>query len=333
MENAKNNSRAESLPGNGAGPASSAAGQRLTLLPITYFFIACVWMLFLSDRLAIWAFHDPGIMSVAEPWKDFLFVSISTAVLFYVNRRQFAAILHSRQSALSALAQREEVLKEVHHRVKNNLQLISSLMGLHSLKADCPDCRRALREAKRRVNSIGLAHEMAYQNDLFAKVNFREYVESLVNGLSAGLGDDGANIQIEIDGPAVFFPLRLAVPCGLMINETVMNALAHAFPGNRAGRVRVAWERADDGFTLEISDNGVGMAVAAGSAKHDATNGPAAHGRMGMAIVRALALQIGGKAEVTAGNGVTWRITFPEKANEQVQGAVAQDGPDAARAA
>ena len=155
------------------------------------------------------------------------------------------------------LAEREVLLREVHHRVKNNLQLISSMHNLQARLAT-GEAQAQLRDAQRRVHSIALMHERLCEPDTLSDLDFLAYVRDAV-GAVMQLGD-ASRIELSVTGDPVSMSIDQAVPCGLLISELVVNALKHAFPGDRRGCVSVELRKLAEGrVRLSVSDDGVGL--------------------------------------------------------------------------
>ena len=159
----------------------------------------------------------------------------------------------------SALAQKTILLQEVHHRVKNNLAVISSLLSMKADAAEMPEARMALEESQRRVFSIALIHEQLYGSDHVDRINIAEYIRQLVEQLQFTCIGEPERIAITLDAAPIEMGVHRAVPCALILNELISNAFKHAFPDGRRGEVRVSLRESDSG-TLEfaIEDNGVG---------------------------------------------------------------------------
>lgn len=159
----------------------------------------------------------------------------------------------------ASLQDKEILLKEIHHRVKNNLQTVSSLLNLQASYIEDAEILAPFTESQNRVEAMALLHERLYQSDSLAKVNFSDYIRKLSLNLiqsyefrdrSVGLEFDVADIEMEID---------TAIPCGLIVNELVSNALKHAFPQGRTGKIRVSLTHTDARCILSIADNGIGI--------------------------------------------------------------------------
>jgi len=165
------------------------------------------------------------------------------------------------QRALSAaLASKEVLLKEVHHRVKNNLQVISSLLAMQAESLQEPAVVRALRESQQRVQCMALIHERLHRDDQADSMDFGEHVETLSRDLFHSYGVDSKVVQLRFETEPVWLPLSQAVPSGLIVNELLTNALKYALPSGRAGEIVVALSCGGDGIVrLTVSDNGAGL--------------------------------------------------------------------------
>jgi PAS domain S-box-containing protein len=203
----------------------------------------------------------------------------------------------------AALKEREVLLQEVHHRVKNNLQIISSLIKLQARKIDNVGNRSGLEECRQRVETIALIHEQLYQAKDYAQVPFSDYVKRLVGNVFQATSLSHPLVTLAIDVENILLPVDRAIPCGLILNELVTNALKHAFPGNRPGAIRIELKQSgNDEVVLAVRDDGVG-------ASHGAP--PAAARSLGMRLIQMLVQQIHGRLEVVDSDGMTFRITFP----------------------
>ena len=209
--------------------------------------------------------------------------------------------------ALAASAREKGVLlKEIHHRVKNNLQVIASLLYLQGRHAANRNVTEILRESRDRVYSMALIHEMLYRSHDLAWIDFGAYLASLTGTLRNSLGIDEARIQIEVVSEDARFDVEHAMPCALIANELVSNAFKHAFPGERSGCVRVSIGPAAGGsFVLEVRDDGVGIPP-----DFEVTRATT----LGMQLVSSLTDQLHGTLELGGGPGTRIRIVFPSRA-------------------
>jgi PAS domain S-box-containing protein len=153
-------------------------------------------------------------------------------------------------------AQRKEVLlKEIHHRVKNNMQIISSLLNLQSRYFRNEEDKEMIKESRNRIKSMALIHEKLYQSRDLARIDFKEYITDVVHGL---LRSYGAGVAVSIEVENVSLGVDTAVPCGLMINELVSNSLKHAFP-DKKGEIKIALHAVNGTIELTVRDNGIGI--------------------------------------------------------------------------
>ncbi len=209
----------------------------------------------------------------------------------------------------ASLHEKEVLLKEIHHRVKNNLQVVSSLLNLQARTLKDPQAVQAFQDSQNRVKAMALVHEELYRSQDLAKVGMAEYLESEIKYLCRAYGVSTAAVSLDVEVEEVFLPIDVAIPCGLIVHELVSNALKHAFP-RRAdlarAEVRVALYRMDeDQLTLVVRDNGVGLPP-----DLDWQDAPS----LGLQLVRILSRQLRGALELERGAGTTFRLTFAEPA-------------------
>jgi PAS domain S-box-containing protein len=160
----------------------------------------------------------------------------------------------------AALEEREVMLREIHHRVKNNMQIVSSLLRLQSRHVKDEKALEVLNESQNRIKSIALIHEKMYQSRDFSQIDFSDYLARMITHLFAIYKVDSRRIGYQVDAKNVQLDISRAIPCGLIINELITNALKHAFPEGREGEVIVRMRPSDgDGFELAVKDNGVGL--------------------------------------------------------------------------
>jgi PAS domain S-box-containing protein len=211
--------------------------------------------------------------------------------------------LSRRSSALAvALEEKEVLLREIHHRVKNNLQLISSMLSMQARQVAQDVVRDALVECQDRVQTIALIHERLYQSSDFAHVPFRAYAESLLAYIfnSARVGNHRLALKVEIDD--IQLPLDRAIPCGLILNELTTNALKHAFPAGRSGEISIALKQLGDRrLSLVVRDDGIGLAP---------TIDPQKTTSLGLQLVATLADQLEADLRIERDRGSAFVMTF-----------------------
>ncbi|MCX6909813.1 MAG: DUF3365 domain-containing protein [Verrucomicrobia bacterium] len=205
----------------------------------------------------------------------------------------------------ASLQEKTVLLKEVHHRVKNNLQTVTSLLNLQAVRTKNQTALDTLQETGNRVRSMALLHETLYRSETLGRVNFGSYIENICGHLFRSYGPKAARVKLESRLEEVSIDLYQAVSCGLIINELVSNALKHAFPDARTGRIMVELRRSPQGeIVLTVADDGVGMPP--GADIHQT-------GTLGHQLVFMLAEKLHGTVEVTRENGTTFRVAFPSK--------------------
>jgi len=210
----------------------------------------------------------------------------------------------------ASLREKEVLLKEIHHRVKNNLQVISSLLELQSDYIIDGKSRSIFQESQDRIRSMALVHQKLYQSRDFAQINFAEYLESLASHLFFSYARNQEQIELSIDAGDLFMGIDQAIPCGLLINELVSNALKHAFPGDRKGRIAIALHADEEGrLTLTVADNGVGLPP--GLDFRDTES-------LGLQLVNMLANQLGGNIDLREIGGVSFTLRFKLNGGNQI---------------
>jgi len=209
-----------------------------------------------------------------------------------------------RTAELSAtLREREVLLQEIHHRVKNNLQVISSLINMQVRQLEDSPSRGALEECQTRVQAIALIHEKLYQSQDYSRVPFSDYARSLVGNVFSATGVSPNTIALKLAMEDLSLGVDKAIPCGLILNELITNALKHAFPKSRLGTLRVELRRdGEHGVLLAVSDDGVGMPD-----KFDLKDSPS----LGLSLVYTLVEQLEGQVEIIREAGTTFRVCFP----------------------
>jgi PAS domain S-box-containing protein len=202
----------------------------------------------------------------------------------------------------ASLREKEVLLKEIHHRVKNNLQVVSSLVRLQADGLDDPRLRDLFRDIHDRVQSMALVHERLYRSESLAEVDFGDYARSLLSHLWRSQGASAARIQLKLDLDPVSLSVETAVPCGLILNELAGNAFKHAFAGRAAGGVTVSLHTEPDGrVRLCVGDDGAGLPQ--GLDWRQARS-------LGLRLVQMLATQINGAVEMRSGAGTEFAVTF-----------------------
>ena len=222
---------------------------------------------------------------------------VSSAIRDISERKQ------AEERLRDSLAEKEVLLREIHHRVKNNLAVISSLFYLESTYTDDPATLSLLQESQDRVRSMALVHEMLYGSENLAAVDFSKYAGDLCAHLIDTYALPAGRIRLTQDVESLRLNIDQAVPCGLALNEIMTNALKHAFPGGRTGTVHLALHQDGERCSLSIADDGVGISPNIDLNKHRS---------LGLRLIRTLARQLDGQVDIVpARPGTAFRLSFP----------------------
>ncbi len=259
----------------------------------------------LSDYLAAAMTTSPEALSAVQTYKGWVFIAVTTVLLFialriYARRKNAVAVdlQDSREEIRESLRQKEALIQELHHRVKNNMQVIISMLRLAGMESGDVASR-----VVDRVYAMALVHEKIYRSESAAEVDARTYIEELANHIAASRGHEGIAVEVA----AVHEPMHIdtAIPFGIMVNEALTNALQHAFPDGRTGTVHVEYGTEGLWHRLNISDNGSGY--------HARADGDT----MGLTLIRSMATQLEGDVKTTTGAGGTQVVvSFPVRSGE-----------------
>ncbi len=223
----------------------------------------------------------------------------ATGINLDVSDRKLAEI-HLQES----LREKEVLLQEIHHRVKNNLQVISSLLDLQSQHIEEQATLELFRQSCNRIRAMALVHDTLYKFKDFAKINFAEYIENLISYLFPAYGVNIENINLELELNEVSLKIDTAIPCGLIINELVSNALKYAFPNQAKGTIYIALHFDEENYyTLTIRDNGIGLPA---NWESKAVNS------LGLKLVEILAKQLQGTLQINCRFGTEFILRFSE---------------------
>ena len=178
---------------------------------------------------------------------------------FYRSRRDGQKLTAQKALVDQSLSEKEVLLREIHHRVKNNLQIISSLLQKQGRLANDGDAQKLAKEGQERIQSMALIHENLYQSEQLSGVNIRSYLEDLGANIGRSHQKEGTDIKLDLVVADEYLDLDTAIPVGLILNELLTNAYKYAFPNGGTGQVQVIFQRIADHFELEVSDNGIGL--------------------------------------------------------------------------
>jgi PAS domain S-box-containing protein len=204
----------------------------------------------------------------------------------------------------ASLKEKEILLQEIHHRVKNNMQVISSLLKLQADTIKDETLREAFKESQNRVRAMSMIHEKLYQLEGLARVNFRDYLTSITRYLYQSYGTHPGGIKLKTDVEDLSLDISTAIPCGLIVNELISNSIKHAFPEGRKGTITISLHpAAENTIELTVSDNGIGLP--------DAID-PHTTQSLGLHLVSILTEdQLKGKVTLERSKGITFTLTFP----------------------
>ncbi|HYG75135.1 MAG TPA: sensor histidine kinase [Planctomycetota bacterium] len=197
--------------------------------------------------------------------------------------------------------EKELLLKEIHHRVKNNLQITAGLFSLQAGSVKEESVREAFRENENRIKSMALVHEKLYQSGNLGQVNIRDYIDSLATGVLRSYDDRSRRIKLNLDIPETHLPIDKALPFGLIVNELIANSIKHAFEPGKLGEINIVIRSADD-FIVSVADNGKGLPPHLNVAETQS---------LGLKLVSMLTKQLHGSVTIGRGPGAEVLIRFP----------------------
>jgi two-component sensor histidine kinase len=284
--------------------------------------------IFLAFGLFIIACGGTHFMEVVTIWKPvYVFsaavkiftalVSLMTAVVLPFNVPTILTLARRAKASEQVTAtlraseeRKEALLREVHHRVKNNLAVICSLFYLQSMHTKDEETVQIFRDMENRVHSMALVHESLYRSENLARIDFAEYAQALAKDILASHGSPGPSAQLKSDLEPIVMGADLAVPCGLILNELISNAFKHGFPGSAGGEIRLTLRRGTDGkYSLFVEDSGVGI-----PADLDVNQSKS----LGLRLVRSLTQQIRGSFDfVKTDSGTSARLQFTVNDHER----------------
>ncbi|MBL7748900.1 MAG: ATP-binding protein [Chitinophagaceae bacterium] len=220
----------------------------------------------------------------------------------YRNNRKQKEMLNRQKAIIEvSLKEKETLLREIHHRVKNNLQIISGLLNLQSRQIENPEAQEAVREGRNRVKSMALIHQKLYQQDNLTGVNMKEYLDDLVNTIQQTFRDNTTVIKADILCNDLSLDVDTAIPLGLIINELVTNCYKYAFTGKNNGQIIIRLEEEQQQLILEVKDDGAGLPE---GFDMNTTRS------FGMKLVQSLAAKLEAHIESRNDNGAVFKLTI-----------------------
>jgi two-component sensor histidine kinase/CheY-like chemotaxis protein len=245
-----------------------------------------------------------GVFGLAQKQGGFVDEDLRTTTAFAEISVVALRGSEARAQIQASLKEKEILLKEIHHRVKNNLQIIASMLNLQAAALRDEADRAPLIESQNRVRSLALIHEKLYRSQDLAKVPFKEYVSDLASFLVRSFQSLSASVDLDLDLEEVHLGVTTAIPLALILNELLSNALKHAFPGGRKGRIRVVLRTtAPKTYGLAVRDDGIGFPAGLDFRKTES---------LGLQLVCILTEQLGGEVELRRQGGTHFEVTFED---------------------
>lgn len=239
----------------------------------------------------------------ADLWESFDEV-ITVPITKMVLQSRVHVLLQTRRLSVQVnqlLHDKEMLMKEIHHRVKNNLMVISSLLNLQSRYIKDEVAREIFKESQNRAKSMALIHERLYRSTDLKSIDFADYLRSLTRDLFDTYSTEGSRVKLVMDVEDVMLDVNNAVPLGLIINELVTNSLKYGFPDDKEGTISIKFHNEDEKYLLVVSDDGIGIPGDFELEKSDS---------LGMLLVNSLTAQIQGEVELKRSPGTTFTIKF-----------------------
>jgi PAS domain S-box-containing protein len=208
-----------------------------------------------------------------------------------------------------SLREKEMLLAEIHHRVKNNLAVITGLLELQSYSAENESAKLILKDSQMRVNSIAMVHEKLYQSEDFSEVDIKQYFEELVAIIHKTMSRAATRVEISLQIKPIKLPITQAIPCGLLLNEILTNSYKHAFTGREKGLITVQLTQSNNQLLLTIKDDGIGL-----------PNTPELniHTSMGMTLIKTLAKQLEATFSHRSENGAVFEFAFEKSEKPEI---------------
>ncbi len=223
-------------------------------------------------------------------------------------KKEIAQRKQAQEQINESLREKIVLLREVHHRVKNNLQIVSSLLNLQAGYINDKKVLQVFKESQTRIRSMALIHEKLYQSRDLDKINFSDYIDSLIQDLFRTYRSQLNNINIKCEASQIFLEIDQAILCGLIINELISNSIKHAFKDRNEGNIIVRLSNEGEDYQIIVEDNGIGFPVDIDIENSDS---------LGLQLVTSLTTQMSGKLEINSDNGTTVKILFKNMAKSR----------------
>lgn len=243
-----------------------------------------------------------GLLEISATLGLLVMAAMLMTLSTYLRGQYFRERKQVEEQLRESLEEKEVLLKEVYHRVKNNLQVISSLLRLQAGRVGDPQAEITLQDSRRRVESIALVHQLLYESQNLSRIDFGLYLQNISSQLSYAYEGPVGRTTFRFDTDNILLPVDTAVPCGLLVTELITNALKHAFPGERSGTVYVTFTGGEDGgVRLTVRDDGVGFPANLDIYQADT---------LGLSLVKGLVRQLDGTLELDQDHGTSITVLF-----------------------
>jgi len=248
--------------------------------------------------------YGSGVFESAHRKKDgtSMPVEVNGMTIDFGGKSVIFSIVRDITERKKAEKDKDTLLQEIHHRVKNNMQIISSLLNIQARNIEDKQLLAIFQDCQNRIRAMALVHEELYHSKNLSKINVKHYLDALLQGLSSSLLKK-ADVRLIVTIDDIFFNIDTAIPCGLIVTELVTNSFKHAFHEQRQGEISVAIRQEDGTFTLSVKDNGAGLPEGLDTEKTTS---------LGFQLVRGLTVQLGGTIKIGSDRGTETIIVFKE---------------------
>lgn len=266
--------------------------------------VACLWGLLIAHQCSAPREWEENQLDLLEQLTVQIAIAIQQSSMFEQSQIELTQRQQAEVELRSALAEKEVLLKEIHHRVKNNLQIVSSLLQLQTQTLQSPEIIRAIQESQNRIESISLIHKNLYTSPNIGQLDIAEYINNLASGLLISYQIVPGQISLQTNIDAVSLNVDEAIACGLVVNELISNAIKHAFPNKQKGMINISLHNTNNYIQLAVQDNGIGLPNDLDWKKNNS---------LGLSLVYDLVTeQLEGNIIVERHHGTLFHIQFPQ---------------------
>ncbi len=271
-----------------------------------YLLAGCIWIV-TSDNLLKLFVHENESYALFQTYKGWFFIIISSSLIFYLLYRELKIRDKIEDSLNKNIADKKNLLNEIHHRVNNNLNSIISLLYLEKEKTKNIESHKLIETLSGRIYSMSLVHENLYKSDNFSKIYLNTYIPELISFIKRQQDKKSDHISLSCEIDKTSLNISKAIPFGIMIYEIIHNSFKHAFPDNARGEIIIIIKSSLNICNVQLEDNGIGIP----GDKKQSENG------QGLELIKLLAGQLSGEIEHTVSNGLKYTIKFPiESSND-----------------